>query len=149
MGLYTGDLERLGILSFDSWRAGRLVVDTGLHALGWSRQKTIDYLTSNSPQAANNIVNEVERYIAWPGQALAYKTGQHEMLQARARTEEALGAEFDIKAFHDTLLGSGSVPMPTMHRLIDEWVGHIAPPSGGSPARQGGEGSQTEGAVSP
>ena len=122
MGLYSGDLERLGILSFDSWRAGRLVVDTGLHALGWSRQQAIDYLTSNSPQAPNNIVNEVERYIAWPGQALAYKTGQREMLQVRARAEVALGAEFDIKAFHDTLLGSGSVPIPTMHRLIDEWV---------------------------
>lgn len=149
MGLYTGDLERMGILSFDSWRAGRLVVDTGLHALGWSRQETIDYLTSNSPQAANNIVNEVERYIALPGQALAYKTGQHEMLRARAGAEEALGVEFDIKAFHDTLLGAGSVPMPTMHRLIDEWVNHIGPPSGGSPVRQGGEGSQTEGAVTP
>ncbi|GMQ84584.1 MAG: hypothetical protein BMS9Abin07_0148 [Acidimicrobiia bacterium] len=122
MGLYTGDLERLGILSFDSWRAGRLVVDTGLHALGWSRQQAIDYLTSNSPQAPNNIVNEVERYIAWPGQALAYKTGQRQMLQARAGAEKALGRDFDISAFHDTLLGSGSVPMPTMHRLIDEWV---------------------------
>ncbi len=89
---------------------------------GWSRLEAIDYLTTNSPQAPNNIVNEVERYIALPGQALAYKTGQREMLRARARAEEALGAEFDIKAFHDTLLGSGSVPMPTMHRLIDDWV---------------------------
>jgi uncharacterized protein (DUF885 family) len=122
MDLYSGDLERLGILSFDSWRAGRLVVDTGLHALGWSRQDAIDYLTANSPQAENNIVNEIERYIAWPGQALAYKTGQREMLRARAGAEEALGSGFDIKEFHDTLLGSGSVPMPTMHRLIDDWV---------------------------
>ena len=149
MDLYTGDLERLGVLSFDSWRAGRLVVDTGIHALGWSRQDAIDYLAANSPQAENNIVNEVERYIAWPGQALAYKTGQREMLTARARAEEALGNGFDIKAFHDTLLGSGSVPMPTMHRLIDEWVGHIAPPSGGSPARQGGQGGHAEGAATP
>ena len=98
------------------------MVDTGLHALGWSRQDAIDYLAANSPQAENNIVNEVERYIAWPGQALAYKTGQREMLKARARAEEALGGGFDIKEFHDTLLGSGSVPMPTMNRLIDEWV---------------------------
>lgn len=122
MDLYTGDLERLGILSFDSWRAGRLVVDTGIHALGWSRQDAIDYLVANSPQAENNVVNEVERYIGWPGQALAYKTGQREMLKARARAEETLGSEFDIKDFHDMLLGSGSVPMPTMHRLVDEWT---------------------------
>jgi uncharacterized protein (DUF885 family) len=122
MDLYSGDLERLGILSFDSWRAGRLVVDTGVHALGWSRQEAIDYLVANSPQAENNIVNEVERYIAWPGQALAYKTGQREMLRARQRAEETLGSRFDIRSFHDTLLGSGSVPMPTMHRLVDEWV---------------------------
>ena len=149
MDLYTGDLERFGILSFDSWRAGRLVVDTGIHALGWSRQDAIDYLAANSPQAQNNIVNEVERYIAWPGQALAYKTGQREMLKARARAEEALGNEFDIRDFHDTLLGSGSVPMPTMHRLIDEWIAAFAPPSGGSPARQGGEGGQAEGAATP
>jgi uncharacterized protein (DUF885 family) len=145
IGLYSGDLERFGILSFDSWRAGRLVVDTGIHALGWSRQEAIDYLEANSPQATNNIVNEVERYIAWPGQALAYKTGQREMLQARARAEETLGSAFDLRAFHDTLLGSGSVPMATMHRVVDEWAAAIAPPSGGSPARQGGEGGQTEG----
>ena len=122
MGLYSGDLERFGILSFDSWRAGRLVVDTGIHALGWSRQEAIDYLIANSPQAENNIVNEVERYIAWPGQALAYKTGQREMLAARNHAMAVLGDSFDIRGFHDALLGSGSVPMPTMHRLIEEWI---------------------------
>lgn len=122
MGLYSGDLERFGILSFDSWRAGRLVVDTGIHALGWSRQEAIDYLVANSPQATNNIVNEVERYIAWPGQALAYKTGQREMFRARNRAIDTMGDRFDIRAFHDTLLGSGSVPMTTMHRLVDDWA---------------------------
>ncbi|MGB9359930.1 MAG: DUF885 domain-containing protein [Acidimicrobiia bacterium] len=122
MGLYSGDLERFGILSFDSWRAGRLVVDTGIHALGWSRQEAIDYLVANSPQAENNIVNEVERYIAWPGQALAYKTGQREMFAARKHAMAILGDRFDIRRFHDALLGSGSVPMPTMHRLIGEWI---------------------------
>ena len=123
MGLYSGDLERFGILSFDSWRAGRLVVDTGIHALGWSRQEAIDYLVANSPQATNNIVNEVERYIAWPGQALAYKTGQREMFRARNRAIDTMGDRFDIRAFHDTLLGSGSVPMGTMHRIVDDWAG--------------------------
>ena len=122
MGLYSGDLERFGILSFDSWRAGRLVVDTGIHALGWSRQEAIAYLVANSPQAENNIVNEVERYIAWPGQALAYKTGQREMFAARNHAMAVLGDRFDIRGFHDALLGSGSVPMPTMHRLIEEWI---------------------------
>ncbi len=122
MGLYSGDLERFGILSFDSWRASRLVVDTGIHALGWSRQEAIDYLVANSPQATNNIVNEVERYIAWPGQALAYKTGQREMFRARNRAIDTMGDRFDIRAFHDTLLGSGSVPMATMHRLVDDWA---------------------------
>jgi uncharacterized protein (DUF885 family) len=122
MDLYSSDLERFGILSFDSWRAGRLVVDTGIHALGWSRQEAIDYLIANSPQAPNNIVNEVERYIAWPGQALAYKTGQREMFRARNRAIDTMGDRFDIKDFHDTLLGSGSVPMVTMHRLVDDWA---------------------------
>ncbi len=122
MGLYTGALERFGILSFDSWRAGRLVVDTGIHALGWSRQEAIDYLVANSPQATNNIVNEVERYIAWPGQALAYKTGQREMFRARNRAIDTMDDRFDIRAFHDTLLGSGSIPMTTMHRLVDDWA---------------------------
>jgi len=122
MGLYSGDLERFGILSFDSWRAGRLVVDTGIHALGWSRQEAIDYMIANSPQATNNIINEVERYIAWPGQALAYKTGQREMFRARNRAIDTMGDGFDIRAFHDTLLGSGSVPMATMHRLVDGWA---------------------------
>ena len=122
MGLYSGDLERFGILSFDSWRAGRLVVDTGMHALGWSRREAIDYLVANSPQAENNIVNEVDRYIAWPGQALAYKTGQREMFAARNHAVAVLGDRFDIRGFHDALLGSGSVPMPTMHRLINAWI---------------------------
>ena len=125
MGLYSGDLERFGILSFDSWRASRLVVDTGIHALGWSRQEAIDYMIANSPQATNNIVNEVERYIAWPGQALAYKTGQREMFRARNRAIGTMGDRFDIRTFHDTLLGSGSVPMTTMHRLIDDWAGAV------------------------
>ena len=122
MGLYTGDLARLGILSFDSWRAGRLVVDTGLHALGWSRQEAIDYLAANSPQAQNNIENEVDRYIGWPGQALAYKIGQREIFRLRAMAQERLGDRFDIKGFHDAVLGSGLVPLPILGELIEEWI---------------------------
>lgn len=122
MGMYSGDMERLGILSFDSWRACRLVVDTGMHALGWSRQEAIDYLLENSPQAPNNIVNEVDRYIAWPGQALAYKIGQREIMRLRDRAQSSLGPRFDIKAFHDTVLGSGPVPLPVLGQLVDAWA---------------------------
>jgi uncharacterized protein (DUF885 family) len=122
MGLYSGDVERLGMLSFDSWRACRLVVDTGMHALGWSRQDAIDYMTTNSPQATNNIGNEVDRYIAWPGQAIAYKTGQLAMIGERALAEKALGDRFDIRGFHDVLLGAGSVPLPVMQRRVRQWA---------------------------
>jgi len=122
MGLYSGDLERMGILSFDSWRSGRLVVDTGLHALGWSRDEAIAYLTENSPQAANNIINEVDRYIAWPGQALAYKTGQRALLSVRDEATAALGDRFDIRAFHDTVLGSGAVPLFLLEEIVREWI---------------------------
>ena len=122
MGLYTSDLTRMGILSFDSWRAGRLVVDTGIHALGWSRQEAIDYLSANSPQAPNNIENEVDRYIGWPGQALAYKIGQREIFRLRESAKSRLGGKFDIKDFHDVVLGSGLVPLPILRDLVDAWV---------------------------
>ena len=122
MGMYSGDLDRLGVLSFDSWRACRLVVDTGMHALGWSRQEAIDYLMENSPQAPNNIVNEVDRYIAWPGQALAYKIGQREIVRLRESARSSMGARFDIKGFHDTVLGSGPVPLPVLGDLVERWI---------------------------
>ena len=123
MGLYSGDLERMGILSFDSWRAGRLVVDTGLHALGWSRQQAIDYLMDNSPQAPNNIVNEVDRYIGFVGQALAYKIGQRELFRLREEARTALGGDFDIKAYHDAVLENGPVPLDLLGDLVRETLG--------------------------
>jgi len=126
MGLYTSDLTRMGMLSFDSWRAGRLVVDTGIHALGWSRQEAIDYLTANSPQAVINIEAEVDRYIGWPGQALAYMTGRLEINRIRAAAEKRLGGDFDIKGFHDVVLGSGPVPLPVLDELVSSWVGGVA-----------------------
>lgn len=122
MGLYSGDLERLGMLSFDSWRAGRLVVDTGIHALGWSRQDAIAFLTANSPQAPNNIANEVDRYISWPGQALAYKTGQREIRRLRGDAEVRLRDRFDVAGFHDAVLEHGSVPLGVLADLVDDWV---------------------------
>ena len=122
MGLYSGDLERMGVLSFDSWRAGRLVVDTGIHALGWSKQEAIDYLVRNSPQALNNIETEVERYIGMPGQALAYMIGRREIVKLRTDAERNMGAGFDIKGFHDTVLGSGPVPLGILRNLVEDWA---------------------------
>lgn len=122
MGLYSGPLQRMGMLSFDSWRAGRLVVDTGMHALGWSKQEAIDYLIKNSPLALNNIENEVERYIGMPGQALAYMIGRREIMRLRDEAKTAMGDRFDIKGFHDAVLGSGPVPLGTLGDLVTSWA---------------------------
>jgi uncharacterized protein (DUF885 family) len=137
MGLYSDDVARLGMLSFDSWRACRLVVDTGLHALGWSRSRAIDFMRANSPQAVNNIVNEVDRYVGWPGQALAYMAGRTRITALRQRAQSALGPRFDVAAFHDALLDHAAVPLWTLERLVDDWIARrtaATPPSrGGSP----------------
>ena len=123
MGLYTSDMDRFGILSYDAWRAGRLVVDTGMHALGWTRRQAIDYLKLHSALGENNIANEVDRYIVWPGQALAYKVGQLEIVRLRREAERRLGARFDIKAFHDTVLGQGAVSLPALRGVVEAWLG--------------------------
>ncbi len=120
MGLYTGDLDRIGMLSFDAWRACRLVVDTGIHAMGWSRDQAIEFMFAHSALARNNIENEVDRYISWPGQAVAYKTGQLEIMRLRDRARSAAGSAFDIRAFHDTVLGSGAVALPTLAAILGE-----------------------------
>jgi len=122
MGLYSGDLDRIGVLSFDAWRAARLVVDTGMHALGWSRDRAIRFMLDHSALAPNNIGNEVDRYIVLPGQALAYKTGQLELLRLRAETGERLGPAFDIRGFHDTVLGSGALALPTLRGVVEAWA---------------------------
>lgn len=125
MGLYTGQLERIGMLSNDSMRSVRLVVDTGIHAMGWSRQKAIDYFLANSPMSLGAIENEVDRYIGNPGQALAYMLGRLEIMRMRREAEDALRDRFDIKGFHDTVLGSGPVPMPTLDLMVKEWVTRV------------------------
>ena len=123
MGLYTGDLDRIGMLSLDAWRACRLVVDTGMHAMGWTRQRAIDFMTENTALAPNNIANEVDRYIVWPAQALAYKAGQLAMLALRDEARAALGAAFDIRAFHDALLGEGALGLGTVRELVTRRLG--------------------------
>lgn len=122
MGLYGGDLDRIGVLSFDAWRASRLVVDTGMHAMGWTRAQAIDYMLAHTALAPNNITNEVDRYIAMPGQALAYKTGQAELLRLRAEARERLGATFDIRAFHDTVLENGAIALTTLREIVGAWI---------------------------
>ena len=127
MGLYSSDMDRFGILSYDAWRAGRLVVDTGMHALGWTRQQAIDFLSTHSALGANNIANEVDRYIVWPGQALAYKIGQLEILRLRGQAASRLGGAFDIKAFHDVVLGAGAVSLPVLRGRVEDWLGAGSP----------------------
>jgi len=122
MGLYASDLDRMGMLSFDAWRAARLVVDTGLHHKEWSREQAEQFLRDNTPLALNNIHNEVDRYITWPGQALAYKTGQMEIWRLRREAEAALGADFDIKGFHNAVLGNGPVPLSLLKRQVQDWA---------------------------
>ena len=122
MGLYSDDLCRLGMLSFDSWRACRLVVDTGMHAFGWSRDRAVSYMRANSPQSPRNIVNEVDRYIGWPGQALAYMTGRIRIERLRARARRVLGTRFDIAGFHAVMLRHAAVPLGTLERLVDAWI---------------------------
>jgi uncharacterized protein (DUF885 family) len=122
MGLYSTPLDRMGMLEADSMRACRLVVDTGMHALGWSRQKAIDYMTENSPMRVSQIIPEIDRYAVTPGQALAYMIGRLEIQRMRREAEQALGDQFAIKGFHDAVLGRGLMPLPVLDRVIRDWV---------------------------
>ena len=122
MGLYTSDLDRLGMLSAQAWRAARLVVDTGMHAKGWTRDQAVDYMRRNTAIAENTIQTEVDRYIIMPGQALAYMIGYREITSLRAKATAALGSRFDIRAFHDAVLGRGAVTLPMLREQIDSWV---------------------------
>lgn len=122
MGLYSSDVDRLGMISADAWRAGRLVTDTGLHALGWSRQQAIDFLSKWTPIGRLTVEQEVDRYIGMPGQALSYKMGQLEIKRLRAKAEDELGSGFDIKGFHDTMLINGAMPLPLLAETVEEWI---------------------------
>ena len=122
MGLYTGDMDLLGMLSFDAWRAARLVVDTGMHSLGWTRQQAIDYMAANTASTLPDIENEVDRYITWPAQALAYKVGQIEILRLREKARRQLGDKFDLREFHKRVLQHGAVPLGVLAEEIDRWI---------------------------
>jgi uncharacterized protein (DUF885 family) len=122
MGLYETDAERLGMLDAQSFRAARLVVDSGLHAMNWTRQLAIDFMHESGSLPPVDAAIEVDRYTVWPGQALAYKIGQREIERARDEVAEAMGERFDLRAFHDEVLGHGSLPLPTLRREILGWV---------------------------
>ena len=122
MGLYKDTYSRYGQLVYDMWRAVRLVVDTGIHYFGWSRQKAIDYFIANAAKSEADIVNEIDRYIGWPGQALAYKIGQMKMLELRGEAQTALREDFDIRAFHDHMLSAGALPLDILERRMDAWL---------------------------
>jgi len=122
MGLYKTPYDRFGQLTYEMWRAIRLVVDTGMHSLGWSRQQSIDYFKSNSSKSEHDITVEIDRYIAWPGQALAYKIGQLTISRLRAKAEKQLGDKFDIREFHKVVLENGSIPLDILENHVDEWL---------------------------
>jgi len=122
MGMYDSAYDRFGMLGYQIWRAARLVVDTGMHAQGWTREQAVEYLRRYTALPEHEIGTEVDRYLAWPGQALSYYLGERAILDARARAERALGERFNLRAFHDAVLELGSVPLPVLQRRIDRFV---------------------------
>ncbi|HET9209933.1 MAG TPA: DUF885 domain-containing protein [Thermoanaerobaculia bacterium] len=124
MGMYDGDpYSNFGRLGYEMWRACRLVVDTGIHAMGWTRQQAIDYMAARTSLPLHEVETEVDRYISWPAQALSYKLGELKIKALRHKAEQALGTGFDVRAFHDVVLGSGAVPLNVLESNVDRWIG--------------------------
>ncbi len=122
VGFYTDPYSNFGRLTYEMWRACRLVVDTGMHFLGWSRQQAIDFMAENTALTLLNITNEVDRYISWPGQALAYKMGELKIRELRKLAEELLGEQFDVREFHDVVLSQGSIPLYLLENRVMDWI---------------------------
>ena len=129
MGMYHTPYERFGMLSYQAWRAARLVVDTGIHSQGWTREQAQQYLRDNTALSDHEIETEVDRYISWPGQALSYYLGEMSIRKERAKGEAALGTKFNLRAFHDAVLETGAVPLPVLEEHLDRWIagGGIGP----------------------
>ncbi|HEX7181061.1 MAG TPA: DUF885 domain-containing protein [Thermoanaerobaculia bacterium] len=127
MGFYQDPYSKFGQLTYEMWRAVRLVVDTGMHSMGWTRQQAIDYFKANAAKTEHDIVVEVDRYIVWPGQALAYKIGELKIKELRALAEKELGPKFDVRAFHDQVLGNGSLPLNLLEKNVRAWIRLPAP----------------------
>ena len=122
MGFYKDPYSKFGQLTYEMWRAVRLVVDTGLHSMGWTRDQAIDFFRANAAKTDQDIIVEVDRYIVWPGQALGYKMGQLKIRELRTNGEHQLGPRFDIRQFHDVVLGQGAVPLDVLERQVKAWV---------------------------
>ncbi|MHC4827996.1 MAG: DUF885 domain-containing protein, partial [Planctomycetota bacterium] len=122
MGLYGDPYDDFGRLLYEMWRACRLVVDPGMHAIGWSRDEAIEFMMANTALSRLNITTEVDRYISWPGQACAYKIGELKIRELRQRAESRLGQSFDLRAFHDVVLGAGSIPLTILEKRVDYWI---------------------------
>jgi uncharacterized protein (DUF885 family) len=138
MGVYHTPYQRFGRLTYEMWRACRLVVDTGMHAMNWTRDQSLAYLADNTALSKHEIRTEVDRYISWPGQALAYKIGELKIIELRQRAKAALGDKFDLRAFHDAVLESGGVTLPVLERRIDAYIAGVKqPPRGLKTARRG------------
>ena len=142
LGLYEDPYSHFGALTYEMWRAVRLVVDTGIHYKGWTRAQAIDFFKRNAAKTELDIINEVDRYIARPGQALAYKVGQLKILELRDKAERALGARFDIRDFHDALLGGGALPLDVLETRMNLWLAETlktrreSTPAAATPAEQ-------------
>jgi uncharacterized protein (DUF885 family) len=122
MGLFTDPYKNFGRLNMELWRAVRLVVDTGIHAKGWSEEQAFQHFLANSASSEDELRSEIRRYFVWPGQATAYKIGMLKILELRLKSKDTLGEEFDISEFHDTVLGSGAVPLFVLEKLVDDWI---------------------------
>ena len=122
MGLYSSELDRLGMLSNEAYRAARLVVDPGIHVMGWSRDDAIQYMLDHTAQGIDNVTSEIDRYSAVPGQATSYLLGSIEIRRMRKHAEDTLGDDFDIREFHDRVIANGSVTLPMMGAAIDSWI---------------------------
>ena len=122
VGIYDTPYNDFGRLSYEMWRACRLVVDTGMHVKGWTRQQALDYMLENTALSEHNVTTEIDRYISWPAQALSYKIGEIEIKRLRHQAEQALGERFDLRAFHDALLEHGSVPLSILNENISHFI---------------------------
>ncbi|MFN6972308.1 MAG: DUF885 domain-containing protein, partial [Rheinheimera sp.] len=122
VGFYQDPYSNFGRLTYEMWRACRLVVDTGMHTMGWTRQQAIDFLGSNTALSMHNVTTEVDRYISWPAQALSYKLGEIKIKRLRAEAEQALGSKFDVRQFHDVILQNGSLPLPVLEQQVAKYI---------------------------
>jgi uncharacterized protein (DUF885 family) len=128
MGLYKDDLDQVGRITMELWRACRLVVDTGIHTKGWTRERCVAYFLANTALTRDNVVREIDRYFVFPGQACAYQIGRNRILELREKAKATLGPRFDIHAFHDTVLENGAVPLPVLETIVASWVRSRAAP---------------------